>query len=280
VTTPEIAVVEIDLEWQLGEVGSGEIKSGLRQVDTVIVADLGSGQCGLHRTGIAAGNVEEAEGRRENTVQGFPEDTAHLAVGQAIAFDELAVRGPLLLELRKRGGVHHCAAGLELMDMNVYQVRCLTSRTGLQPASPGRSGIERSDWLHVAFLARLSAHCHSRVSYHSRRQAGICRTGCCDQDATCIWAHCRNGHRMGVPAQAAQEPGHLLVHHRVLMLTGIGCALVSNLAPIDPVLQHQIQGAAGEMLAPASPLSAPSRRLRQLPGAHRKTYVRGEFFSR
>jgi hypothetical protein len=43
-------------------------------------------------------------------------------VGQAIAFDELAVRGPLLLELRKRRGVRHCAAGLELMDMNVYQV--------------------------------------------------------------------------------------------------------------------------------------------------------------
>jgi hypothetical protein len=63
--------------------------------------------------------------RRENVGQGFSEDTAHLAVGQAIAFDQLAVRGPLLLELRKRRGVHHCAAGLELMDMdmNVYQVR-------------------------------------------------------------------------------------------------------------------------------------------------------------
>jgi hypothetical protein len=67
----EIAVVEIDLEWQLGEVGSGEIKSCLRQVDAVIVADLGSAQCGLHRTAVAAGNVEEAEGRRENVVQGF-----------------------------------------------------------------------------------------------------------------------------------------------------------------------------------------------------------------
>ena len=126
----EIAVVEIDLEWQLGEIGSGEIKGCLRQVDAVIVADLGSAQRGLHRTGVAAGNVEEAEGRRENTVQGFSEETAHRAVGQAIAFDELAVRGPLLLELRKRRGVHHCAAGLELMDMNVYQVRCLTSPAG------------------------------------------------------------------------------------------------------------------------------------------------------
>jgi hypothetical protein len=98
--------------------------------DGLIVTDLGSAQCGLHRTAVAAGNVEEAEGRRENTVQGFPEKTAHRAVGHAIAFDELAVRGPLLLELRKRRGVHHCAAGLELMDMNVYQIRCLTSPAG------------------------------------------------------------------------------------------------------------------------------------------------------
>jgi hypothetical protein len=41
----------------------------LRQVDAVIVADLDSAQCGLHRTAVAAGNVEEAEGRRENVVQ-------------------------------------------------------------------------------------------------------------------------------------------------------------------------------------------------------------------
>jgi hypothetical protein len=89
---------------------------------------LGSAQCGLHRTGVAAGNVEEAEGRRENVGQGLSEDIAYLAVGQAIAFDQLAVRGPLLLELRKRRGVHHCAAGLELMDMNVYQVRYSSPR--------------------------------------------------------------------------------------------------------------------------------------------------------
>ena len=123
-------MVEIDLEWQLSEIVSGEHKSCLRQVDAVIVANLGSAECGRHRTGIAASNVEEAEGRRENVVKGFSEDTAHLAVGQAIAFDQLAVRGPLLLELRKRRGVHHCAAWLELMDMNVYQVRCLTSPAG------------------------------------------------------------------------------------------------------------------------------------------------------
>jgi hypothetical protein len=68
------------------------------------------------------------KGRRENLVEGFSEDSAYLAVGQAIAFDQLAVRGPLPLELGKRRGVHHCAARLELMDMNVYQVRCASPK--------------------------------------------------------------------------------------------------------------------------------------------------------
>ena len=63
--------------------------------------------------------------RRENLVQGRLQDAADLAVGQVIAFDQLAVGRPLLLELRQRRGVHHGAAGLELMDVNVDQVRGL-----------------------------------------------------------------------------------------------------------------------------------------------------------
>ena len=59
------------------------------------------------------------EGRLEDVVQGFAQDAADLALGQAIAFDQLAVGGPLFLELRQRRGVHDGAAGLELMDMNV-----------------------------------------------------------------------------------------------------------------------------------------------------------------
>jgi hypothetical protein len=39
----------------------------------------------------------------------------------------------------KRRGVHHCAAGLELMDMNVYQVRCLTSLAGKQAGLGGHA---------------------------------------------------------------------------------------------------------------------------------------------
>ncbi|MGZ9110324.1 MAG: hypothetical protein ACXW3X_04360 [Rhodoplanes sp.] len=99
----------------------GEIKRRLRQIDAVIVADFGSRQRGLHHAGVAAGDVEEAEGRREDVVQSFSENAADLALGQIVAFDELAVRGPLLLELRKRRGVHHRAGGLELMDVNVDQ---------------------------------------------------------------------------------------------------------------------------------------------------------------
>ena len=45
------------------------------------------------------------------------------------------------------------------------------------------------------------------------------------------------------------------------MLARISNALVSDLAPIDPVLQHQVEGAAGEMWPPASRPPAPSRRL-------------------
>ena len=47
------------------------------------------------------------------------QDAADLAMGEVIARDELAVGGPLLLELRERAGVHHRAVGFELMDMNV-----------------------------------------------------------------------------------------------------------------------------------------------------------------
>jgi hypothetical protein len=79
----------------------------------------------LHHAGVAAGNVEEGEGRRENVVEGFAEDAADLALGQAIAFDQLAVGRPLVLELGQRRGVHHRTAGLELMDMNVDHARCL-----------------------------------------------------------------------------------------------------------------------------------------------------------
>src|SRR5215510_8093220 len=64
----EIAVIEIDLEWRVGEVDRGEVESRLRQVDAVIVANFGAGQCCLHHAGVATCNVEKAEGRLEHLV--------------------------------------------------------------------------------------------------------------------------------------------------------------------------------------------------------------------
>jgi len=107
----EIAVVEIDLERQPSKIGGGELEGCLRQVNAVIVADLGSGQRSLHQTGVAAGDVEEAEGRFETIVQGCSKDTPDFAVGQDTAFDQLAVRAPLFLELGQRGGVHPTPPG-------------------------------------------------------------------------------------------------------------------------------------------------------------------------
>ena len=94
----------------------------------MIVADLGSRQRGLHQTGVAAGDVEKAEGRFEDVVQGCSKDSPDFAVSQATAFDQLAVSLPLFLKLGQRGGVHDRAAGLKLVNMNVYQGRCLLSK--------------------------------------------------------------------------------------------------------------------------------------------------------
>ena len=83
------------------------------------MANLGAAQRGLHHAGIAAGDVEEAEGRWKHLVQGRVQDTADLAVGYVIAFDDLAIGRPLLLELLERDGVDHGAARLKLMDMKL-----------------------------------------------------------------------------------------------------------------------------------------------------------------
>src|SRR5580704_780665 len=45
---------------------------------------------------------------------------------------------------------------------------------GFYPISPRRLGIGRSDWLHLAFLPRLIAHCQSQDS----RRAPACSVTC------------------------------------------------------------------------------------------------------
>jgi hypothetical protein len=85
------------------------------------MADFGSGQCCLHQTGIAAGDVEKAEGRFEAVVQGRSKDMPDFAVSQDTTFDQLTVSAPLFLKLGQRGGVHDGTAGLKLVNMDVYQ---------------------------------------------------------------------------------------------------------------------------------------------------------------
>jgi hypothetical protein len=50
-------------------------------------------------------------------------DCPDLAMYQATAFDQFAVRTPLFLELGKRGCIHHGAVGSKLMNVNVDQGR-------------------------------------------------------------------------------------------------------------------------------------------------------------
>jgi hypothetical protein len=83
--------------------------------------------------GIPARDIEEAEGLRENLAERLPQDRADLTLRQAIAFDQLAVGPPLLLELRKRRGIQHCAARLKLMNMNVDQGHHLPIDTNCAP---------------------------------------------------------------------------------------------------------------------------------------------------
>jgi hypothetical protein len=119
----KIAVIEIDLERDVRKVNGGELEGGLREIDTVIVPDLRSVQRGLHHAGVAAGNVEKREGLGELLVEGGPQEGRQLAVRHAVAFDQLAVGFPLLLELCQRRGINDGTAGLELMNMDVDQGR-------------------------------------------------------------------------------------------------------------------------------------------------------------
>src|SRR5262245_19298965 len=119
----EIAVIEIDLEENVGKVNGGELEGGLGKIDAVIVPDLRCVQRRLHHEGIAAGDVEKREGSDELFVEACAEEGGQLAVRQAIAFNQLAIGFPLLLELCQRRGINHGATGLELMNMDVDQGR-------------------------------------------------------------------------------------------------------------------------------------------------------------
>jgi hypothetical protein len=70
----------------------------------------------------------------------------------------------LFLELRERRSIHHCAAGPELMDMNVYQVRCLPPPHGIgRTARPCgwptgiQSAADQAEQDHAALKAAVRA---------------------------------------------------------------------------------------------------------------------------
>ena len=58
----EIALIEIHLEGQTGEIPGGELKRRLGKIDAVIVPDPRFRQHTLHQARIAAGNIEHREG--------------------------------------------------------------------------------------------------------------------------------------------------------------------------------------------------------------------------
>ena len=118
-------MVEIDRKRRAGEIFRGELERRLGQVDAVIVAHLGAGQRALHHAGVAAGNVEKAERCGEACVESIVQQAADFAMREIVALHQLAIGGPLLLELLERGGIHHRAARLELMNMDVDQLLLL-----------------------------------------------------------------------------------------------------------------------------------------------------------
>ena len=109
---------------------------------------------------------------------------------------------------------------------------------------------------------------------------GICRRkGCRDVVAVSLGLLCGVGRRhptaVGIDDQTGQQTRRLRAHRQCTLppmnrklvlddlpklriedgLVGarVGFALVNDVAPIDPVLQHQIEGAAGKMLAAGQP---------------------------
>ena len=51
-------MIELDFERDTGEILCGKRERGLRQIDAVIVPDLGTGECRPHLAGVAASNIE------------------------------------------------------------------------------------------------------------------------------------------------------------------------------------------------------------------------------
>ena len=103
----------------------------------------------------------------------FDVDTV-FAVSQDTTFDQLAVSAPLFLKLGQRGGVHDRAAGSKLVNMNVYQSRCLLTEIG-RTARKCRSGKIRDSvrfQLCEVQVAARRGFC-AKLSFRHERGSGV-----------------------------------------------------------------------------------------------------------
>jgi hypothetical protein len=129
----EVAVVELDLERNAGEVLRGKLKRRLRQIDAVIMPDLGAGERLPHLVGIAAGNIEKDEGLGDGGQRPM-QDRSHFLMGERIVIDQFLIGRPLLLKLLERGPVGDRAFGMEVMNVDVHASAGLrVSRSALLP---------------------------------------------------------------------------------------------------------------------------------------------------
>jgi hypothetical protein len=112
-------VIELDLERDTGEILGGKRQRRLRQIDTVIVPDLGPGERRPHLAGVAAGNIDEGEGSRQRGKRAM-QDRAHLTMRTGVAIDQFLIGRPLLLKLLERAFVGDGALGVEVMDVDFH----------------------------------------------------------------------------------------------------------------------------------------------------------------
>src|SRR5258708_1792091 len=113
----EVAVVKLDLERNAGEVLRGKLKRWLRQIDAVIVPDLGAGERLPHLACIAAGNVEKGEGLSDVGERPM-QDRSYFLMGERIVIDQFLIGRPLLLKLLERGAVGDRAFGMKVMNVD------------------------------------------------------------------------------------------------------------------------------------------------------------------
>src|SRR5262245_57641963 len=114
----EVFVVELDLEGRGGHVFRRKLKRWPGEVNAVVVAAPGAAQNFAHLTGVAAGNIDKREGRRDSTER-VAQKIASRSVRQCVGVHELLISRPLLLKLLQGLLVGHRLFRRKLADENV-----------------------------------------------------------------------------------------------------------------------------------------------------------------